>query len=787
MTSNTSNRKERYQRVETVECSYKCHSAAKCQAYIWRQASEIPTGERESTKADPEVKLYEKRTDFSETLTKKAKQEESVLNRTWKHDSQEDPAFTCNNAQDGITISRRGIEDLTDAESNRLDPLSQSIPVDSPWSISKTEDLEDSLTCGVEAEKDCLKDSHQNADQVEFRRGQQEEDNIPIRTLEYDTLNLDLHAHKSPRPDCVKLKPNMEVPSVHFKPISNHQIPQKCPFVGTGKTEGPHSEQDASLRVTEDATLRLVVPGQPHDTALSGNIPSSFTPASSHTSNSQEDPTRITCDCTQDRPTISRLEVEDGIDVESNRSDHLSLSNPVDSPVSISKSEDLDAFWARRDESESDSPTYLMWQRDSDDEGNADVEYRDASQDERHFVCPRACQKIMDGLANTLMQEETMNCDKSTVDCHQSLSLVYATMDEKCHEGTLQLLSDLLHPGWRLPQDVMSHLLSGILLNPLCPPQICVQAWNLLMRAQIHHVVDKNTVPWSWKMLTAVMSTQEVKKKHHPAVVRMLLEYIVQTLEDDFSHKKSTSELHQSIARATLSCNQHFQQVQDVIKWLFFSIIKSTENEKTSKAAREEDEHIRIVSILQRMLCLALEADRSPAISSHKLSQELFFTLISIKPRRAHRLLLLESLQSNLLRWKLLEQLLDDACPLKAPVPMSIGRMLHFLENCTLAADPTDDGVRWKKWEELVKHLWMLLVSYNTTMKGFLHNPASKQKRQPGSLVNKKDDMLTKADICKSVEAFLSRSQADVGQALPLHVEESLTYLQDFLLDVCEG
>ncbi|XP_061130895.1 SUMO-interacting motif-containing protein 1 isoform X2 [Syngnathus typhle] len=747
----------------------------------------IPTGERDSTKADPEVKLHEKRTDFSETLTKKAKQEESVLKRTWKHDSQEDPAFTCNHAQDGITISRRGIEDLTDAESNRLDQLSQSNRVDSPWSISKTEDLEDSLTCGDEAEKGRLKDSYQNADQVEFRGGQQEEDNIPNRTSEYGTLKLDLHAHKSPRPDCVKLKPNVEVPSVHFKHIPNHLIPKKLPFVGTGETESPHSEQDGSLCFTAIATQRLECPGQPHDTALLGNIPSSFTPASFHTSNSQEDPTRVTCDRAQDRPTISRLEVEDGIDVESNKSDHLSLSNPVDSPVSLSKSEDLKAFWASRDESECDSPTYLMWQRDSDGEGNADVEYRDASQDERHFVCPRACEKIMDGLANTLMHEENMNRDESTVDCHQSLSLVYATMYEKCHEGTLQLLSDLLHPGCRLPQDVMSHLLNGILLNPLCPPQICVQAWNLLMRAQRHHLVDKNTVPWSWEMLTAVMSTQEGKKKHHPAVVRMLLEYIVQTLEDDFSHKKSTSELHQSIARATLSCNQHFQQVQDVIKWLFSSIIKSTESEKTSKVAREEDEHIRIVSILQRMLCLALEADRSPAISSHKLSQELFFTLISIKPRRAHRSLLLDSLQSNLLRWKLLEQLLDDACPLKTPVPMSLGRILHFLENCTLVPDPTDDGIRWKKWEELVKHLWMLLVSCNTTMKGFLHNPASKQKRQPGFFVDKKDDKLTKADICKSVGAFLSRSQADVGQALPLHVEESLTYLQDFLLDFCEG
>lgn len=32
---------------------------------------------------------------------------------------------------------------------------------------------------------------------------------------------------------------------------------------------------------------------------------------------------------------------------------------------------------------------------------------------------------------------------------------------------------------------------------------------------------------------------------------------------------------------------------RDVIKWLFSAIMKSTESEKSSEAAREKDEHIR--------------------------------------------------------------------------------------------------------------------------------------------------------------------------------------------------
>lgn len=68
--------------------------------------------------------------------------------------------------------------------------------------------------------------------------------------------------------------------------------------------------------------------------------------------------------------------------------------------------------------------------------------------------------------------------------CRQSLSLVYSTIDEDYPEGTLQLLSDLVMPGYYPPRDIMIHLLCNILLNQKCPHHLCVQAFSLLMRAQ---------------------------------------------------------------------------------------------------------------------------------------------------------------------------------------------------------------------------------------------------------------------------------------------------------------
>ncbi|XP_039975266.1 SUMO-interacting motif-containing protein 1 isoform X3 [Xiphias gladius] len=438
----------------------------------------------------------------------------------------------------------------------------------------------------------------------------------------------------------------------------------------------------------------------------------------------------------------------------SNSPNFLCLSIPSESPLSVSKTEDMDersGTGTYRGDLGIDSPLSFVWQEGSDgeevnEESRFDMDFRAASQEDRHFVCPVTLRKIMSGPGQALIDVEDEGFGTPEVLCRQSLSLVYSTIDENYPEGTLQLLSDLLQPGYYPPRDITMHLLRSILLDPQCPHHLGVQAFNLLMRTQRHHMADKTTVPWDWELLTSVVASQDSTKRHRCEVVRMLLEYVVQTLEDDFQAKRSISALHHSIAKGTLSCDQQFPRVRDVIKWLFSAIMKSTENEES----RERDEQIRMVSIFQRMLSLALEVDRSPALNSAKLSQELFHMLISNMPLRAHSLL------------------------------------LHFLKNCTLAPDPTDGTGRWQRWEELVHLLWMLLLSYNKAMKGYLCNSVTEQRGRVSTLVYKPDDKVSKLAIREAVETFLFRSQADLGQALPLHVEESLTYLQDHLLDVCQ-
>lgn len=411
---------------------------------------------------------------------------------------------------------------------------------------------------------------------------------------------------------------------------------------------------------------------------------------------------------------------------------------------------------------------------DEDENESFELGCTSAIQDDKYYVCPVGIKNLPQRGDNVLIDEEDGSSEPQMM-CRQSLSLVYSTIDEGYQEGTLQLLSDLLQPGYYPPKDITSHLLWGIMLNPHSPHHICVHAFELLMRAQRYHIADKWSAPWDWEMLTNVMENQE----HRPEIVRMFLEYVVQTIEDDFRTKQTTSTLVQSLAKAILSFDQQFSHIRDICKWLFFAIVKSVDYEV-------EGEYIRIVAIFQRLLSLALEVDCSPAICSAKLSQELFHMLISSVTLRTQRMVLLESLQSKLLRCKLLEHLLDYSCPVKTSVPMSISLLLHFLKNCDLLPDPKDGTEKWRKWEELLCLLWMLLLSYNHAMNGYLHGSKVEQRDRFCQLVYKPEDIVSKCAVHEAVEAFLSRSHDDIGEALPLHVEESLTYLQDHLLDVCQ-
>ncbi|KAF5889325.1 CCR4-NOT transcription complex subunit 6 [Clarias magur] len=357
--------------------------------------------------------------------------------------------------------------------------------------------------------------------------------------------------------------------------------------------------------------------------------------------------------------------------------------------------------------------------------------------------------------------------------CRQSLSLVYSTIEENYTEGTLQLLSDLIQPCYYPPADITAHLLRGILLKPQCTRVLALEAFNLLMRTQKYHPADRSTIPCDWELLSSVMAEQDETRKLCGEVRLLLLQYVLQVLEDDFYFKLPTLRLHLSIANEMLSCDYRHAQVSELLTWLLdaakqsFCTIEDKEMQK-----RERNCCLKMLLILQRMLLLAMEVDLRPTCSSSKLSRELCTSLNSMAPCRRLRFLLLSTLQSNLLRCKMVELLLDQSCSQKRVLPMSFKLLLHFLHTSTLAPDPSDGTERWRRWDELLQLVWMLMLSYQEVITGHLRYSIAERFKLTRAPMWTQNDHLTRDAVQEAAEAFLSRAVKDLGHDLPSQIQD---------------
>ncbi|CAB1337064.1 unnamed protein product [Coregonus sp. 'balchen'] len=79
----------------------------------------------------------------------------------------------------------------------------------------------------------------------------------------------------------------------------------------------------------------------------------------------------------------------------------------------------------------------------------------------------------------------------------------------------------------------------------------------------------------------------------------------------------------------------------------------------------------------------------------------------------------------------------------------------------------------------------MLLLSYEEVMKDHLCSAVTERGDFNPAPIQTVNDSVLRLAVQEAMESLLSRAQADLGQALPPHVHESLTYLQDHLLASC--
>ncbi|GCB62361.1 hypothetical protein scyTo_0014483 [Scyliorhinus torazame] len=377
-------------------------------------------------------------------------------------------------------------------------------------------------------------------------------------------------------------------------------------------------------------------------------------------------------------------------------------------------------------------------------------------------------------------------------------SMINSTIDENFPQGTLQFLMDFVSPQHYPPHKIVEYIIKKILLGNESSSTI-LSAYMTLMKIQQLHPADISTVQWDWDLLAYHVENKDPHRKHSLTKSDRLLflQYVVQTLEDDFQLKHDVPQ--QTIAKAVLSCDDKFSNVRNVIKWLIDTISKDSEEiqQKNSPLSSSPDSpqvldsrYPRVVCLLQKMLTLAVEVDRSPTCSSNKIAEAIFQHFLYIS-ERSQRLTVLRSMESQLLRCKLLEVLFHHCTKKQNTLPMSLGKVLHFIKYAKFPSE-TDEhcSSKWQYWEELVNLLCLLLLSYQEVTKRHLRLSISERVKYvladtPPVLTT--HDEITAKEVQTDMEEFYNRVLSDLGPPLNPQLEEQINLLKALLLCAATG
>ncbi|CAO2596102.1 SUMO-interacting motif-containing protein 1, partial [Lemmus lemmus] len=381
---------------------------------------------------------------------------------------------------------------------------------------------------------------------------------------------------------------------------------------------------------------------------------------------------------------------------------------------------------------------------------------------------------------------------------HRRLRMVANTIEENFPLGTVQFLMDFVSPQHYPPREIVAHIIQKILLSGSETVDVLKEAYMLLMKIQQLHPANAKTVEWDWKLLTYVM---EEEGQTLPGRV-LFLRYVVQTLEDDFQQtlRKQRQHLQQSIANTVLSCDKQPHNVRDVIKWLVKTV---TENEltqppdgtqtssgtgvlKTSSGHLSPQPNLTrntnqlIVCQLQRMLSIAVEVDRTPTCSSNKIAEMMFGFVLDI-PERSQREMFFTTMESHLLRCKVLEIIFLHSCETPTRLPLSLAQALYFLNNSTSLLKCQSDKTQWQTWDELVEHLQFLLSSYQHVLREHLRSSVIDRKDLIIKRIKPKPqqgDDITVVDVEKQIEAFRSRLIHLLGEPLVPQLQDKVHLLK---------
>ncbi|KAH0629902.1 hypothetical protein JD844_012378, partial [Phrynosoma platyrhinos] len=236
----------------------------------------------------------------------------------------------------------------------------------------------------------------------------------------------------------------------------------------------------------------------------------------------------------------------------------------------------------------------------------------------------------------------------------------------------------------------------------------------------------------------------------------LFLEYVIQTLVDDFERTMKIGLLHKSIAKSVLSCDYCSSNIKEI-------------------------------ALFQKMLSIAVEVDKSPNCNADKIAAMVFSSVLNL-PKRCQRDAFLSSMECDLLRCKVLELIFQHST-IPTDDPLSLRMILHFLQSFSLPIMYQDNEAVWQGWDEMLHHLLLLLLSYRNIVIDHLRIPVCERinliiKDAKPKLQSK--DCIKESDIKCRVQSFQKHLSKTIEQPIPSPIKEKIELLQVLLLTALE-
>ncbi|XP_021094917.1 SUMO-interacting motif-containing protein 1 isoform X2 [Heterocephalus glaber] len=351
----------------------------------------------------------------------------------------------------------------------------------------------------------------------------------------------------------------------------------------------------------------------------------------------------------------------------------------------------------------------------------------------------------------------------------------------------------LSEPACARSVQVQTQTLQGGLCN-----RPCLHRMKYFLRPPVHHLFFQTLIPDK--------DARESKTQKLEPIPHRRLRMVTNTIEENFplgtvqflmdfvspQHYPPREIVAHIIQKILLSDSE----TVDVLKDAYMLLMKIQQlhpaNAKTVEwdwklltyVMEEEGQTLPGRVLFLRYVVQTLEDDFQHTLrrQRHHLQQSIANTVLSCdKQPHNVREMFFTTMESHLLRCKVLEIIFLHSCETPTRLPLCLAQALYFLNNSTSLLKCQSDKTQWQTWDELVEHLQFLLSSYQHVLREHLRSSVIDRK----DLIIKKikpkpqqGDDITVMDVEKHIEAFRNRLIQMLGEPLVPQLQNKVHLLK---------